>query len=224
MKWLLAMLLAAAPLAAQDQADAPGSWTHFKPGTSRKVRMTIYGGTSETLLTLKEVTEKEVVFDMVTSTKADKEGKASVFRMPLYKLGEKIAEETLKFKGTDYKCRVVKGNYEVAGMKTEFKYWIAEGVDYPLKTVSASTGAQAWMNLETESMLVSLDEEVTIAGRKLKCAKYDGKIKGSQSGTVSIWHCPEIPGGMARTETEIGIAGGAKTKMTMETIEFEVKK
>lgn len=225
MKWLLAILLAAGPAVPQERADAPYSWSHFKPGTSRKTRTSMVGGaSSETLLTLKEVTDKEAVFDMVTVSSLAKEGKTSVFRMPLFKVGgEPIGEETVKFKGVVYKCRVQKANYEIAGMKTESRYWTAEGFDFPLKTVDVCSGAQSWMNLETESLLVSLDEEVTIAGRKLKCAKYEGTTKGAQTGTITMWLSAEIPGGMARTETEIGPAGKAM-KMTLETIEFEVKK
>jgi len=226
MKWLLAMLLAAAPIAAQDRADAPYSWTHFKPGTSTRSRITIVGGAaSERMITLKEVTDKEIVFEMVNFAIPAKEGKKSILREPRFRLdGGKVAEETLKFKGVDHKCRVLKANYESsAGVKAEERYWIAEGVAFPLKLVDVSSGAESWMNGEMNSILVSLDEELTIAGRKLKCAKYEATLKGPRTGSLTTWMCSEIPGGLVRSETEIESAG-TKTKIIGETIEFEVKK
>jgi hypothetical protein len=80
------------------------------------------------------------------------------------------------------------------------------------------------MNLETESLLVALEAELTIAGRKLKCAKYQGSVKGGSTGTVTSWISSEIPGGVARTETELKTAGTMTIKMVMETLDFEVKK
>jgi hypothetical protein len=157
MKWLLAILLAASPSVPQERADTPYSWSHFKPGTTRKGRTTTFGVSVEFHLTLKEVTDKEAVFDMITTSKSDKEGKASILRTPLFRLGEeKTGEESLKFKGVEHKCRILKGNYEFAGMKVEVKHWIAEGVDFPLKTVEVTRGAEAWMNLETESFWSAL--------------------------------------------------------------------
>lgn len=222
MKWLMVLLLAA-PSAAQERADVPYSWARHKPGTFLKTRVTANGiATVEYHRTLKEVTEKEVIIDLVSVF--PKERKESVQKLSLIQPGgEKIAEETLKLKGREYKCRVLKGNYEAAGVKMDCKYWTAEGVDFPLKTVEVAMGADPWMNYESESVLISLDEELAVAGRKLRCAKFEGAVKGNQSGTMALWLCSEIPGGLARSETNLG-PEGARMKMVWETIDFKVKK
>jgi len=226
MKWLMVLLLAS-PAAAQERADVPYSWARHKPGTFLKTRMTSSGtAIVEYHRTLKEITDKEAIFDLVTVSIPTKERKASVQKLFLIQPGgENIAEETLKLKDREYKCRVLKANYEQGGVKMDSKFWTAEGVDFPLKTLEVGTGAERWMNFESGALLVSLDEELVVAGRKLKCAKYAGTVKGEQSGTLAFWLCPEVPGGMVRSETELGAPDAkSKMKMVIETIEFEVKK
>lgn len=222
MKWLMVLLLAA-PAAAQERADAPFSWARHKPGTLLKTRMTMFGTTVEHIRTLKAVTDTEVIFNLVTISGKDR--KEEEQKLPLYRLGkESLGEEILRFKDRDYKCKIMPGTFDIGEAKVETKYWIAEGVDFPLKTVEVSKGPKAWMNVETESLLDGLEEELIVAGRKLKCARYKASMKGAKTATISAWMCADIPGGGARSEVELETREGKKTKMVVETLEFEVKK
>jgi len=211
----------------QIRADTSYSWARFKPGTSIKLRQSVNGeATIEYKQTLKEVTVGEVIFEVAYTHLPTGMGHQQEERESLYRLDQaSSAEESLKVEGKEYRCKLLKSSFEVRTGSVEIRQWIADGIEFPLKTIEITTGAR---DSTLELTLVNFNSELQIAGRNMKCVKYEGTFrenragKGTEGRTSTVWMCAEIPGGMARREMGTG-PGVAKGKKVLEVIAFEVK-
>lgn len=65
------------------------------------------------------------------------------------------------------------------------------------------------------------DEEIEVAGKKLKCHCYEFSLKaGEKSTKTKAWMSPDVPGGMAKVEM---MPPGTQAPVTMTAVEWEKK-
>jgi hypothetical protein len=67
------------------------------------------------------------------------------------------------------------------------------------------------------------DEEIAVGDKKYKCHWVETRFaSGQMEGTLKVWTCSDVPGGMARTvKTAIDTAKSRKRTTTMEVVEFK---
>lgn len=208
----LALLLAAAPAAAQDE-KLPASkhhWMKWKTGTTTQYKLNLeFGGQKQELeitYKLTEVAAGSYTIMVVTKGGADEE------RTEKQDVPVKSGQEKITVAGKELACTVWKSKgtrNDVAGEQT---FWIAEGTSMPVKMAAKTEGQE-----EYEVTATSLKEEVTVGGKKYECVRLAGKmILGGGEMEIVFWMSDKIPGGPAKVELK---GGDGALSGTMELTE-----
>ena len=110
----------------------------------------------------------------------------------------KVGKETLEVAGRELECAVWKVRWTEGGDTFESHAWVAEGIDHPVRL--SQKGGPVSLQLEVDDF----EDWVTIGRRKLRCLRYAGwtTYKGDRS-KVAQWRSSDIPGGHARTVTQV---------------------
>jgi hypothetical protein len=139
-----------------------------------------------------------------------KVGSWSKMRMDMDQGGQKIESE-MTYKLLEIKDEVVV--VEVTG-KSKFG-----GQEYPIPAQKQEIKAKE--SADKVKIQKEGDEEIEVAGKKLKCRWFEFLSKsGEKESKGKVWMAKEIPGGMARME--MGGLEGAKP-IAMNALEWEKK-
>jgi hypothetical protein len=117
--------------------------------------------------------------------------------------GTLVGKETLELEGTPVECEVWKVRWTEEGEPYQSIAWVAADVEHPVRV--AQKGGELQLQLE----LVDREDWITIDRRKIRCARYQGwtLFQGRRS-KVTQWRSLAIPGGHARTLTQVSTPEG----------------
>jgi hypothetical protein len=119
--------------------------------------------------------------------------------------------QTLKEVTADKAVVEVKMTMVIAGNKTEMP---AKNMDIPAKVEKGKVGPKP------DAEVKEGDEEIEVAGKKFKCKWTETKMKqGEMNITSKVWITTEIPGSMAKMESQT--EGTVKSQTTMKVVEFK---
>lgn len=190
----------------------PHSWFRHKPGTAVKYRI------ATALAGLKQEGEIFFTLDAVSATGYKVEVRLRMSgqedaREEIENVSEKAGTETLTIAGKERVCTIWKSTGKRDHSPSEHRFWMAEGINVPVKVTSKIGDDEFEMTAE------KLDEVVAAAGKKFTCAKLTGKMKDPNvtDSYITIWWTDEIPGGWAKMEL------GGKTQGQAFSTRFEVE-
>jgi len=99
----------------------------------------------------------------------------------------------------------------MAGTKTEMP---AQNMEIPAKVEKAKAAPKP------DAEVKEGEEEIEVAGKKMKCKWAETKMKqGEMIITSKVWTTPAIPGSMAKMESKT--EGQVKSESTMKVVEFK---
>jgi len=237
MRLLVALLLAVAPVAAEDLLPREGSgWAGFKAGSwVRMKRSVLQPGRviSPTVTKIKLVkaddksltlaTEAENALGMANESKqvVPAKGDAGADEKETV---EQLGNEVVLVAGKRLECARVRSTVTGPAGKRVITKWIASEPKVWAKRTETFFDADGKQVSRATLLLASLGEERTVGTRTIKCLKY--KTLRSDAGmewTGEAFLSREIPGGLVWTEEEARRAGTLVVTMRIEALEFEAK-
>lgn len=211
---LLGSLALLASVAPQAQLQREHPWGRWQVGAWAEVETRDSAREGQVLVErvqLKSVDEDGFVLKSSTKTSA---GEREVDEPRSWALGghphvqpggERVGEDTLEVEGKAWPCEVWEVAVQGQGQVHRERAWIADGLPHPLRMETFDANSK--VSLE----VVDLSEHVELGGRKLPCVVYEGvgRVNGD-SVRVRLWTSTEVPGGMLRLRTEVGVGASAK--------------
>lgn len=184
------------------------SWLRHRPGTWVRHRTTleVNGNSSEELLTvtLREIVGHKYLLEETLTT-------AGAEPRTVHSVGEngfKARTEPTTVAGRHYQCGVWVAFSRKGRSLSSIRFFVPEGEKDPVGIVFKDPEMQG------ELAAVASGERMEAMGRSYVCTRLEGKVRrGKASGTMTLWHCRDVPGSQVRMDLVLhGPEGSLKSR------------